>query len=122
MLKNLVYLAAFTTFVVLVWISLSIYHSIKSSTITADVGLQIVPLPPTFDKSVIDGLSKRLQVPVDLSLQIIATKSAQSSISAILQPVQVPTPQVTEAPPVPSEIPIAPTQAVASSSPTIPEL
>lgn len=121
MLKNLVYLAAFTTFVVLVWISLSIYHSIKSSTITANVSLQIVPLPPTFDTSVIDGLSKRLQVPVDLSLQIIATKSAQSSISAILQPVQVPTPEVSQ-PPVPTEVPIAPTQAVASSSPTLPEL
>lgn len=121
MLKNLVYLAGFTTFVVLVWISLSIYHSIKSSTITADVSLQIVPLSPTFDTSVIDSLTGRLQVPVDLSSQLIATKSAESSVSAILQPVQVPPPQ--ESPiPTPSAIPVVPTQPVASSSPSLPEL
>lgn len=77
MLKNLAYLAAFTTFVVLVWIMLSIYSSITSSTLSKAETIQVVPLSPTFNTKVIDSLQTRINVPVNLS-EKIATASSQA--------------------------------------------
>lgn len=75
MLKNLAYLAAFTTFVVLVWISLTIYNIFNASTINSNVTEQIIPISPNFNNQTIEDLRSRLQIPVDLG-QNIATQSA----------------------------------------------
>lgn len=86
MLKNLVYFSIFTTFVVLVWISLTIYHSFTSSTITQDVNIQITPLNPTFNIGVISGLSAREKLSVDLSSNL-STSSAKMSVQGAPIPI-----------------------------------
>lgn len=104
MIKNLAYLSAFTTFVVLVWISISIYNNINSSTVTKSESTQIAPLAPTFNTTVLSSLKNRIQVPVDLSAQIVSSGSAQNT--------QARTPSTTATPtltPNPSQIAPSPT-------------
>lgn len=91
MLKNIAYLSIFTTFVVLVWISLTVYHSFTSSTITRDVDIQILPLSPTFNTSVIESLQAREPLPVNLSTTI-------STPSAVTTPVPNVTPSLSTKP------------------------
>lgn len=67
MLKNLVYLAVFTTFVVAVWIGLTIYHNFSKTTISEVAQIQIVPINPTFNPNAINELKQRRQVAADLS-------------------------------------------------------
>lgn len=103
MLKNITYLSIFTTFVVLVWISLTVYHSFTASTITRDVDIQILPLSPTFNTSVIESLQAREPLPVNLSITI-------STSSAITAPIPSAAPSVAPAPSIkplvkPSETP-----------------
>lgn len=83
MLKNLAYLAAFTTFVVLVWISLTIYSIFNGSSINSNVTEQIIPISPNFNNQTIDSLKSRLQIQVDLG-QDIATQSAQPTPTPLL--------------------------------------
>lgn len=78
MIKNLAYLSAFTTFIVLVWISVSIYNTIHSSTVSQNESVQIVPIEPSFNTAVISSLTNRIQVPVDLSEQIASSSSIQT--------------------------------------------
>jgi hypothetical protein len=97
MLKNLAYLAAFTTFVVLVWIALTIYNIFNASTINSNVTEQIIPISPNFNTQTIDGLRSRIQIRVDLG-QDIATQSAQPTPTISLptptqsQSITLPTP------------------------------
>lgn len=71
MLKNLAYLSIFTTFVVAVWIGLSVYHNATSSTISSTATIQIDPISPTFDTDVISALKKRSFVESNLSETIV---------------------------------------------------
>lgn len=115
MLKNLAYLAAFTTFVVLVWISLSIYNSITSTTVTKTERVQIIPLPPTFNVSVVNSLKERIQVPINLSEQIASSISAQVPPPTISLP-----PQPSPSPTVNPLLPLQPSPTIiASPTPTI---
>lgn len=114
MLKNLAYLAAFTTFVVLVWIGLSIYNSVTSSTLTQAEAVQVVPLTPTFNTKVIDSLKTRIQIPVNLSDQI-ATSSAQSTQAAT--PTAAPTQPIISVTPIPSLNPTVIPSPVVSTQP-----
>lgn len=112
MIKNLVYLSIFTTFVVLVWISLTIYHALTFSTITKDVSTQIAPLDPTFNTSVISDLRKREQVPANFDSALsspsatILIPSVSPSVApptkAIVTPAKTSTTSGTIAPPVPA--------------------
>lgn len=122
MLKNLVYLSIFTTFVVLVWVALSIYNSINSSTITRVESTQIIPINPTFNTAVITSLQNRIQVPVDLSSQLTSTQSASgivngAPVETISLPSLTPTPTLVSSP----TAPIA-SQSAGNSVPLTPDL
>lgn len=67
MLKNLLYIAMLTTFVVVSWIILTVYHNISSSTISKDTTARITPIPPSFDRETIEKLKVKKVVPADLS-------------------------------------------------------
>ena len=105
MLKNLVYLAIFTSFVVLVWIVLTIYHNATSSTISKTVNTQIAPLSPSFDTSVIENLKKRGEVDSNLSETITFPSISPGAPSPSLTPTPSKTPSIT----------ISPTKASSSS-------
>lgn len=47
---------------VLVWIGFTIYHNMISSTITANVGMQIKPINPNFDSTTISDLKTRKKI------------------------------------------------------------
>lgn len=67
MLKNLVYLAVFTTFVIAVWIGLTIYHNFSTTTISEVAQIQIVPIDPSFNPEAVSRLKQRRQIVADLS-------------------------------------------------------
>ena len=86
MLKNLVYLAIFTTFIVLVWIGVTIYHNFSTTTISEVTQIQIVPIKATFNKETVSNLKRRKQINADLSqpssissTQIEGTTSSKSA-------------------------------------------
>lgn len=47
---------------VLAWIGFSIYHNIVTSTISAPLSMQIAPIVPNFDTSVIESLKNREKI------------------------------------------------------------
>ena len=47
---------------VLAWIGFSVYHNIVTSTISQPLSVQITPITPNFDTSVIDNLKNREKV------------------------------------------------------------
>ncbi len=57
--NSVLFITIFTFIVVLVWVSLSIYHARVSSTIPEAINIQIRQIIPTFDQSVIDRLRTR---------------------------------------------------------------
>ncbi len=88
MLKNLVYLTIFTTFIVLVWIGVTIYHNFSTTTISEVTQIQIVPIKATFDRETISNLKKRKQIKADLSqpstISSTTEEETTSSKSALL--------------------------------------
>lgn len=91
MLKNLVYLALFTLFVALLWVGLSIYHNISTSTISTDENIQINPITATFNIKAIDILKKKQSVPVNLSERMTPISPVPATGSGILKPSVSPT-------------------------------
>lgn len=87
MLKNLVYLAIFTTFTIAVWIGLTIYHNFSTTTISEVAQIQIVPIDSTFNQPVVQNLKKRTQVQADLSqtLLVASDPDEETSDSAALE-------------------------------------
>ena len=47
---------------VMIWIGFNIYHAWATSTISADLALQIVPIKPNFDTNTIHALKKRSSI------------------------------------------------------------
>lgn len=70
MLKNLLYFAIFSTFLVLVVIGLNIYHNFTTSTVSSDASIQIIPITPSFDVKTIKMLKSRTGIPVNLQEQV----------------------------------------------------
>lgn len=63
--KDLVFLLASASILVLVWIAFSIYHNLATSTIPQTLETSISPISPTFDKKTLEGLKQRRKtVPV----------------------------------------------------------
>jgi len=48
--------------IIVLWVVFNIYHNFVNSTIPESLNLQIAPISPRFDTSVIDGLKKRKTV------------------------------------------------------------
>jgi|SRR3989344_2719883 len=90
--------------VVVVWISVSVYSSAVTSTISETLGVQIIPISPAFDTPVIEALKKRRVITP--SNELPTTASEEASLS--------PTPIT---PPTPSTQPLLPTTT--QSKPTI---
>lgn len=82
MLKNFVYLTIFTTFIVIVWIGVTIYHNISTTTISEVAQIQIAPINPTFNKATIANLKKRKQIEADLSRSITVVTDENLTPSA----------------------------------------
>lgn len=75
MLKNLIFLFGFSTFVTVVWIGTTIFHNSVTSRISESNQLKIAPIDPTFDLETLDSLEARTEIPVSLSdsLSIVET-------------------------------------------------
>lgn len=82
MLKNLILLTGFSTFVVFLMIALNIYHGRQLSSVPQTTQTHSAPITPAFDKKTIDSLKKR--IPVDANLQektqVVTEDSAQGSV------------------------------------------
>lgn len=93
MLKNLLYFAIFSTFLVLVVVGLNVYHNFTTSTVANDTSIKIVPITPSFDIKTIKMLESRLSIPVNLSEQVSFPTSAPAFPDTLS-----PTPRITAAP------------------------
>ena len=90
MLKNLLYFSILTAFVVLTWISTSVYHNFSSSTINTDTSIRITPIAPSFDKATIIKIREKKTIPADISegkLQLTITpEPTKGATNQILNP------------------------------------
>lgn len=121
MLKNLFYIVAFTAFVTLVWIFLGIYHNITASTISGTTEIQINPISPVFDTKALSELESRVNVPSDLSGNIVfptnsPTIPVAGSGSAQTRPTIQPSPTLTPS----QQVSSVPVSGVASTPTPIP--
>jgi hypothetical protein len=73
MLKNLLYFAILTTFVVMCWVGFGIYHNSITSTISESTTKSIIPISPRFDIETIAKLKSKKVIRADLSSSQIAT-------------------------------------------------
>lgn len=67
MLKNLLFLAGFSTFVVIVLIGLDIFHAYTVSKIPKQTQTHVIPIDPSFDKKTIENLKKRAPISSNLT-------------------------------------------------------
>src|SRR4051812_17228223 len=83
MIKNLVYLAAFTFVIILSWIGFGIYHAYTSSTITHDTSILISPIPAHFNLEIVRDIANRKVIPADLasSSPVASTSSRKTPTS-----------------------------------------
>ncbi len=90
MLKNLIFLFGFSTFVTVVWISTTIYHNSVTSKITPENKRKIEPINSTFDTKTLEQLDSRQVVRANLSekLSIIEDNNEQNSTSSGTLPQQ----------------------------------
>ena len=100
--KDLVFLLASTSILVLVWIVLSIYHNLAASTIPQTLETSISPIDPTFDKKTLETLKQRKRTvpvykleseslsptPIQSEPTPISSPSAESSLSPEKQATQ----------------------------------
>ena len=91
MLKDLVILTGFSTFVVVVIIGLNLYHEYRISTVPINTQEHVIPINPTFDLKTIDSLKKRSLIQVNLqdksSIVSKDTINASSGASQSVAPV-----------------------------------
>ena len=66
MLKNLLLLSGFSTFVVIVIVGLNVYHGSVTSKVPSITKVRVVTIPNNFDIKTIDELKKRTPVIVSL--------------------------------------------------------
>ena len=89
--RDLIIIAALALTTVVVWIGLSIYRSLKTSTIPKIIEEQLKPLNPEFDTQVINALHLRKQInqselnrlpPRALSLVVGETEKTKTSTAS----------------------------------------
>ena len=95
--QQLIFLLSSTFLLVLAWISFNIYHNTVTSTIPASLGAQILPIPPTFDNSIINKIKSRKKIePVyELKTALSPTSSPTPSILPTITPSLVLSPTTT---------------------------
>jgi hypothetical protein len=67
MLKNLIFLFGFSTFVTIVWIVTTLYHNSVTSQISKANQVRIEPINPSFDMETLESLDGRQIITVNLS-------------------------------------------------------
>jgi len=92
MKKNDILLILVPSFIfVLAWIGFSIYHNVVTSTISESLSMQITPITPTFDTSVIDSLKNREKVTpiyeLSIPVQNITVPASPSASPITIMPV-----------------------------------
>lgn len=93
MLKNLLYLSIFTTFVVIVWIGLSVYHNYTTSTLSSATQIQIEQIDPSFNIQAVEKIKKRTQIRADLqdsTFQDVASNEGTNSAEVLALPTITP--------------------------------
>ena len=83
MLKNLLLLAGFSTFVVFVIIGLNVFHDHEVSSLPASTQIHVNSITPNFDTKTLDQLKKRTPISVSL-LEKSAVVSEDSKQTTIL--------------------------------------
>jgi len=89
MLKNLLLLAGFSTFAVIVIIGLNVFHDHKVSSLPSATQIHVTAITPNFDVKTLDGLKKRSTVSVSLQ-----EKSAVVSEDSKQTTTTLPTPTI----------------------------
>ncbi len=96
MLKNLLFLAGFSLFVVVVFIVANLYMETTDTTISPTTQKNLEPIEDSFNVEILEKLKERIEVPVDLASQanIIATQTNNNSTSrsAQISPTATPKP------------------------------
>lgn len=82
MLKNILYISLFATFVIAVWIGLTIYNNFSKTTLSATTQTQIIPIDPSFSPKTIEEIKKRKQINADLSETITVSAPEKTSTSS----------------------------------------
>jgi hypothetical protein len=82
MIKNLTYLGAFTLFVVIVWVALTVYTNFIVTTIPKNIDEQIKPLDDSFNVKVLENLKKRNNIQANLS-ELLPEPSITSQVSQV---------------------------------------
>jgi hypothetical protein len=81
---------------VLAWIGFSIYHNIVTSTISEPLSVQITPITPNFDTSVIDNLKNREKVSPIYQLSVPSQNGAPPASSSASPTIVAATPSATQ--------------------------
>jgi len=78
--KDFLFLSSSLFVVVMAWIGFNLYHAWVTSTISADLQLQIIPIQGRFDTVTLEKLKTRKKIaPVFTSSSLIATPTASLS-------------------------------------------
>jgi len=85
MFKGLLYLAISSLAVVSSWIGFSVYHGYTTSTISSDTGVIISPIPPEFDREIIERIKAKKIIKADLSEQIVEISEVNEATAAAQQ-------------------------------------
>lgn len=82
MLKNLILLTGFSTFVVIVIVGLNIYHNNSLSSLPGTTQKHVTSISPNFDKKTLESLEKRTPIATDLSekSKVVSEDSQASTI------------------------------------------
>ena len=84
MLKNFLYLTAFSTFVVIVIVALDVYHKYQVSSLKENTKRRVISISPNFDEKTLESLKSR--VPINVTLEGKSTVVSVDSKSGDLTP------------------------------------
>lgn len=95
MLKNLLLLSGFSTFVVIVLVGLNVYHSLVTSKVSSITQIRIVPIPSAFDSKTIDELKKRTPMIVSLrEKSAVVSEDTKKATDSAVPAIQTPAPTI----------------------------
>lgn len=88
MLKNLLLLTGFSTFVVIVIVGLNVYHNFTLSSLPKTTQQKIIPIEPNFDKKTLESLKKREQIRVSINEKssVVSDDSKQTGTTVSVSP------------------------------------
>lgn len=94
MLKNLLYLTGFSTFVVIVIIALDVYHNYELSQLPPITQKNIIPISKNFDTKTLDELKKREAITVNLqNKSTVVSEDSKDTTSSVTPSPNIPSSQ-----------------------------